>query len=690
MTCVTNLSLFRLLNHLVGWDVDVVEGLVGSNTAAGVQLQSLGDQDDTLDEPTLSMWLPPSRLAKSCAPCEWYLVTPCPPQSRLLKMDVCEPCWTEPKPGAVGALQCARAVALAPKRIAVSDTGLKSVLFFTEGGRRQLGQVPFNQPGAIAYAAWREWLLVDEEQGVLQRLDMTGVRLGPFSAALPLEKLSVEKSNQVDRLAVDAQCRVWLALKQPDGRYTLWRAARGDTEFTQVTLSELRKAFKPSGLALVTEQGFCFTPPKKSAPCVKSNPGVKSNPCFSWYGRVLELSSNTKPSPIFTEQGQLLTLAIDSGIPRCRWHRVRMDADIPSGTTVAIALATSEEPMPAPQGLAEGEWSAFAPGLPHPGDWQEAALNSDDFLIQQPPGRYLFLRLRLTGDGFQTPQVQRLRLDLPRQTSLDQLPAVYRGDDFSERFLSLFDAFLENVDDSIDALPALLDSSGVPDTVLPWLGHFLDIAMDPAWDAARRRRILQAAPTLYRLRGTVEGMRMAIDLVFDAQAVIQELPVERPWGAVGGIRLSNGVRLFGRSSWRFSIGRSRLSQAPLRSFGNPDRDPFNALAYRFIVLVPLVLDVQTKSRLQQLIDAQKPAHTLVTLRDGEGAFVLGRQVSLGINTTFKPFAPSVLETVADQQGLHIGGLRLGRGAVLSSAPTTSKKGLQLERGAAVGVNTVLG
>ena len=688
MTCVANLAQFRLLNHLVGWDEDValVKGLMGLKSATGVQLEALRDADNVLDDSTLSVWFPPSRLAKTCGICEWYLVTPCPPQSRLLRRDACDPCWTEPQPGALGVLQCARAVAVSPQRIAVTDTAAQSVFFFTDGGRHQLGQVPFNQPGAIAYAAWREWLVVDEQAGVLQRLDMAGINLGPFSAPLPMHNLSA-----IDRLAVDETCHVWIAVRQHDGRYTLWMAEQNASEFKQATLSELREAFKPNGLTLVTDQGFCFKEDSAfdESACFEENNGQSQNcgPCFSWYGRTLPSRPTVTLSPLFVEQGQLLTLAIDGGIPRCRWHRVRMDAYVPSGTTVDIAVSTSEEGNPAPQGIVEGEWAGFAAGVPHPADWQEAALNDNDFLIRQPPGRYLFLRLRLTGDGFQTPNVRRIRLDFPRQTSLDQLPFVYRenteAEDFSERFLSLFDAFLENTDSVIERFPALLDTNGVPEAVLPWLGRFLDIAMDPAWDAERRRRILQAAPKLYRMRGTVDGLRTAIHLVFDVDPVIQELPIERPWGAVGEIRLSSGARLFGRSSWRFSLGRSRLSQAPLRSFGNPDRDPFNSLVHRFKVLVPLALNAKTRNRMQQLIDAQKPAHTLMTLHDSAGAFNLGTHIRLGINTAFLPFAPSVLD--AGEQGI-----RLGRGAVLSSARAKPDKGLKLGQGAAVGIDSVLG
>jgi phage tail-like protein len=248
--------------------------------------------------------------------------------------------------------------------------------------------------------------------------------------------------------------------------------------------------------------------------------------------------------------------------------------------------------------------------------------------------------------------------------------------------LSLFDAFLSNIDDVIERLPALLDTTGVPDELLPWLGHFLDVAMDPAWDAARRRQILLAAPKLFRMRGTVDGIRAAIYLVFGVEAVVQELAMERPWGAVGAIRLNSGARLFGQSSWRFRLGRSRLSQAPLRSFGNPDRDPINSLAYQFRVLVPLVLDAEARGRLEQLVEAQKPAHTLVTVRASDTSFVLGTGIHLGIDTAFRALAPLVLHS-GDQ------GTRLGRGAVLSSARSSSRAGLSVGRSATVGVNSEL-
>jgi hypothetical protein len=161
------------------------------------------------------------------------------------------------------------------------------------------------------------------------------------------------------------------------------------------------------------------------------------------------------------------------------------------------------------------------------------------------------------------------------------------------------------------------------------------------------------------MRGTVDGMRAAIRLVFDVDPVIREAANDRAWGALGGVALGGGVRLFGPSQWRFRLDRSRLGRAPLRSVGQIELDPFSSVAYRFDVLVPLKLDPPLRKRVQQLIEAQKPAHTVARLIDSRGQFVLGGDVSVGVDTMLTPFVPSVLGSG--------GNVRLGRATILSGA-----------------------
>jgi phage tail-like protein len=263
------------------------------------------------------------------------------------------------------------------------------------------------------------------------------------------------------------------------------------------------------------------------------------------------------------------------------------------------------------------------------------------------------------------------------------LPGVYREEpraaDFTERFFALFDASLEDIDRAIVRYPALLDADGVPEQLLPWLGRFLDIAFDPAWDTARRRRILKAAPALYRRRGTLAGLAQAVQLVFDQPPVIRELAHERNWGALGGARL-RAVRLFGRSRARLRLGTSSLSAAPIRSYGNPDDDPLSAQAYRFQVLMPPQPGQGSgdPTRLVRLIDHQKPAHTLASVRVGGNGLVLGVWSAVGIDTLIgAPPAPRLAEESA----------RLNRTALLRHGRLGARTALRVGQSAAIGINT---
>jgi phage tail-like protein len=348
--------------------------------------------------------------------------------------------------------------------------------------------------------------------------------------------------------------------------------------------------------------------------------------------------------PAYATDGHLVTLPIDSGIPRCVWHRVQVEADVPAGTEMSVAVASADSPS----------------GAPHPLDWQTVTASAD-LLIQQPPGRYLYLRLALRSvDGTATPVVRRIRLDFPRATSLDALPAIYRANsdaaDFTARFLALFDASIADLDSAIERAPALLDPAGVPSEVLPWLGSFLGLVFDPAWDAARRRTILAALPALYRQRGTAAGLRQAFKLVFDIEPAIIERGPERPWAALGRSARLRGVRLFGRNRTRARIGRSALGQTTLRSWGDPARDPLDALAWRVQILLPPTATAPPLERMQALLESQKPAHVLASVRVGGTMFLAGALSVVGIDTAFLPPPAPVLG--------RAGNIRLGRASVL--------------------------
>jgi len=678
MSCVATAPTFRLLDRFVGWDPADHTNLTGLDEPVGLHLALLPGLAGTATESELAAYLLPARLARGCGPCEWYLVTPAPPQSRLLYRNACHTDWQPLWHGkcAENPLLDAVAVAARGDRLAVSDRGRGRVFRWNGKGGRLTAAIPVPAPGPLAFCCKDESLVAVEGADYLWRFDLVGRRLADFPAPLP--------EGAVERLATDEEGTLWLVTLDANQRLRLWRTNDDRSAFVQATLSELAAAFPETGIAGVSKRGFCLRE--------TGSDGAQTLRCYSWYGRPLTRDQVlAPPPPRFLELGQLLTQPIDSGIPRCRWHRVRLEADVPPGTTLAVTVSTIEDPDDPnliPQGANRAPWEAFAAGVPHPDDWQEVPSGSRDFLIDQPPGRYLFLRLRLTGNGFATPYLRRIRLDFPRITSLERLPSVYReapeAEDFSERFLSLFDAAIEDLDRGIERFPALLDSDGVPEAVLPWIAGFLDIVLDPAWDIQRRRAIIAAAPSLYKKRGTPAGLRQAINLVFGVEPVLRELGPERTWSALGRNSRLRALRLFSRSRGRFRLGQSALSGAPLRGYGNPDLDPFTAGAYRLQVLVPpgAALGNDGPRRLAQLVERQKPAHTIAAIHlGGTAAWIAGTASHLGIDTQFIAPPPPVLGASGNVRlnrasllvagKTHRCGIATGQTSVVPTAPLTA-------------------
>jgi phage tail-like protein len=387
-------------------------------------------------------------------------------------------------------------------------------------------------------------------------------------------------------------------------------------------------------------------------------PGATSGPdgfclparrCFDWDGRPAAVA-DPDPAPSVVTSGEYLSLPLDSGIPGCRWHRLRLDADVPAGTTLRVAVATTD--------------GSPVDHRPHAEDWFETVPGATDVLLRTPPGRWAYLRVRMTGDGRLGPVLHQVRLDLPRRTGLDHLPAVYSEDprarDFSERFVMLFDAWLEEVDDVLDRRADLFDAAALPDDALGWLGGLIGLGFEAEMPVERRRRLLAAAPELYRRRGTPSGLLDTLRIALGVSAVVEELGSIRPWGAVGTARLG-GVRLFGRSTARVRLGSSRLGSAHMVGDGDPDLDAVRAGAHRIRVHLPPLTDDGLRvdaALVARVVRSQTPAHLATSLSAPRPGFVTGR-VRLGVDTVLTAPPPAVLTRTGP------GRIGLGRTGVIA-------------------------
>jgi phage tail-like protein len=645
MSCGPSEGKFRLLDAYVGWsEAAPPTHLCALEDPAGLHLCA-----ENPDAVGAGVWehLPPPRLARGCGPCDWYLLTP----TRLLRRSACnrewEPVWTPACDS--GRLVRPVAVAAHGHQVAVADPGAGRIWVWGRDGASLQGEIAFPGVAAIGFTDCGDLLAAGA--GVLRRFDRSG---NPRGAPLPLP------AGEPYVVAGG----IWLLTREADGTLHLWHTNSDGSALIAATLAQLAAAGLPStGVEAVGTLGFCLHEQGRG--------GMPYVGCWDWYGRPVAHDAIGAPgAPGLQRDGMLVTVALDSGMPRCRWHRVQLDADIPAGTSLQVEVASGDEPATAP----------------HMDDWQALSNGASDFLIDQPPGRYLYLRITFKGDGLRTPLLRRARIDFPRSTSLDSLPPVFRenprAEDFTERFLSLFDAGIGQIDAALDQFPAALDVDGARAEMLPWLAGFLDLVFDPSWERSRQRTILAALPRLYRMRGTVAGLQLAVRLVFDSEVAIQELAFERAWGHLGGAPLG-AVRLFGKSRARFALGRSSLGGAPLNSYGNPDLDPVASGAYRFRVLVPPgpLVSPLSLQRLARLIESQKPAHTQATVRSGGGGFVLGSFSAIGIDSVLGPLPAPVLGAA--------GSIRLGRMSVLWPARRGGHSVFVLGNPLVAGVQTLL-
>ncbi|GAM10171.1 phage tail protein [Geobacter sp. OR-1] len=112
---------------------------------------------------------------------------------------------------------------------------------------------------------------------------------------------------------------------------------------------------------------------------------------------------------------------------------------------------------------------------------------------------------------------------------LDHLPAIYREDPWLEQFLrpfsdvfSGFEQLLAGIDRFCIPLNPVDPAYQADPEFLPWLAGWLALELDEEWDEQKRREVISRAVELYRLRGTVKGLKEYLKIYTGHSPEIQE------------------------------------------------------------------------------------------------------------------------------------------------------------------------
>jgi phage tail-like protein len=100
----------------------------------------------------------------------------------------------------------------------------------------------------------------------------------------------------------------------------------------------------------------------------------------------------------------------------------------------------------------------------------------------------------------------------PQSLYLNFLPTLYSEIDFVGRFLAIFEKAFEPSVQMLETLWTYLDPLTAPQSLLPFLAHWVAWPIDPRWDELQQRKLIHQAVEIYRWRGTRRGLRLFLHL----------------------------------------------------------------------------------------------------------------------------------------------------------------------------------
>jgi phage tail-like protein len=187
---------------------------------------------------------------------------------------------------------------------------------------------------------------------------------------------------------------------------------------------------------------------------------------------------------------------------------------------------------------------------------------------------------------------------MARGQYLRYLPALYREDELIGRFVMLFESFWKPIEGQIDNVALYLDPWMTPREFLPWLASWLNLVLDDRLSEERKRWLIQSALSLYRRRGTREGLQDYLEIYTGQRAqFIEHRGNDFRLGP--GTRLGPGIALGkGNRPHTFTV---IMRLPPIPESAGDDNERAR-------------LESERRRMIEAIIEAEKPAHTDYTLR----------------------------------------------------------------------------
>jgi len=105
---------------------------------------------------------------------------------------------------------------------------------------------------------------------------------------------------------------------------------------------------------------------------------------------------------------------------------------------------------------------------------------------------------------------------------LHYLPEIYTSNDFTSRFLMLFESFWKPINQQIDQVDVYFDPNLTPPGFIPWLASWMGVQVDAVLHLERVRSLLKNAIMLFQCRGTYQALKTLLEIYTSGDVNIVE------------------------------------------------------------------------------------------------------------------------------------------------------------------------
>lgn len=590
-------------------------------------------------------------------------------QARVRRLDGCS--------GEVGEMHCSGTGLAGGMRIAIADSGNARILLL-------------DVARGVVVEIWRgvsAGPVASDEQGDLYVADTTGNRIRRFDRLGTVRWEST--APLIDQATAIAVAGGWLFALGRDSKSGSW----GIVSWKPGTSDPARfhgagMLQQPAGLAASSEAVYVGDNALRRVLKISVESDALAGAAVGYRGPVGALAldgqgglyvyagGSTAPLRLTVDAGCVSSgvlwgfVKAPKGLP-VSWHRAHASLD-PGGDQshhqFFVAAKSPTDPSAAAQPFGSG--------------WEAKGLDVGDFFLGVEKSTVFWVGLHLFSDGSSTPSLSQIRINYDQPTYLAPLPPLYRdqGDcgDFLLRYLSLFESFFDEGETEIRSLPTLFDSDSAPADALPWLGSWLAIDWDERWDEPKQREVIRRAFDLYGRRGTVEGLREALELFAGVRAVIHEPIRQTTWwglpsppdcsgqGDSTASGLGSRTGLAAAEPQGAVVGVSAiLDRSHLIRSDDYGKPLFEQTAHQFSVVLYAgqVGCPETLAKAREILDRERPAHTAYQLCIVEPRMRVGQQARVGIDAVVGGTSPP--SRLGDPGGLRLTGeapAKLGGGS----------------------------